>query len=128
MVIAAISRVIYATGQAEYRAGGANRGENMVYYVAHEYGGRIDNYNRAMAITKKLQLNDMANTYLCPLMALSHLSYDDTTHEEAMELCFDLLMLCDALIVASDESDGVDQEITMAEKLGMEVIYLARDI
>ena len=41
-----------------------------------------------------------------------------------MQLCEDLLILCDKLIVASDLSDGVEREITLAEKCNMEIEYL----
>lgn len=98
----------------------------MVFYVAHEYGGRPENFKRAMAVTQKLQRDDMGNTYLCPILALMHMEYTLDNRNALMELCYDLLSICDAIIVASDESDGVDAEISMAEKMGMEVIYLER--
>ena len=42
-----------------------------------------------------------------------------------MEICLDLLSVCDALIVASDISDSVQKEIDFARLVGMEVIDLA---
>ena len=42
-----------------------------------------------------------------------------------MEICLDLLSVCDYLIVASDISDGVQKEIDFARMVGMEVIDLA---
>ena len=41
-----------------------------------------------------------------------------------MELCLDILSACDKLIVASDISKGVAQEIDFANLVNMEVEYL----
>lgn len=99
----------------------------MVFYVAHCYGGKPENLIKARERVRRLQIRDPDNTYLCPLFALAFLEYGELGRDVEMELCYDLLSICDALIVASDESDGVDKEITMAERMNMEVIYLARD-
>ena len=51
-------------------------------------------------------------------------------YEEEMALCFDLLQICDKLVVASELSTGVRMEIDLAKKLlngdgePMEVEYL----
>ena len=42
-----------------------------------------------------------------------------------MEICLDLLSVCDVLLVASDVSNGVQKEIDFAKMVGMEVIDLA---
>ena len=42
-----------------------------------------------------------------------------------MEICLDLLSVCDYLIIASDISEGVQKEIDFARMIGMEVIDLA---
>ena len=44
-----------------------------------------------------------------------------------MALCIDLLSVSDILIVASDVSDGVKEEIDFARMVGMEVIDLAEE-
>ena len=93
-------------------------------YVSHAYGGKTENLERARKITHDLQVNDLENCYICPLLAFSHLGYNEVGYEEEMALCEDLLVLCDKLIVASDLSDGVDREITLAEKCNMEIEYL----
>lgn len=41
-----------------------------------------------------------------------------------MQLCLDLMSVCDALLVASELSTGVRQEIDLAKKCNMEIIYL----
>ena len=41
-----------------------------------------------------------------------------------MEMCLDLLSVCDKLIVASIPSEGVRREIEFAKMVNMEVKYL----
>ena len=97
----------------------------MIYYVSHRYGGDVANYERAKQITHDLQTNDLQNAYICPLLAFSHLGYNEIGYDEEMALCVDLLSVSDALIVASDISKGVQKEIDFAQMVGMEVIDLA---
>ena len=44
-----------------------------------------------------------------------------------MELCLDILSVCDVLVVASEISEGVQMEIDFAHLVGMEVIYLEEE-
>ena len=67
---------------------------------------------------------DLENTYICPLLALSHLKYGEIGYDEKMNLCIDLLSIADKLIVASELSKGVCREIDFANLVGMEVEYL----
>ena len=102
----------------------------MIYYVSHAYGNNPENIEKAKKITHDLQINDPENCYICPLTAFSHLKYKEIGYEEEMALCFDLLQICDKLIVASELSTGVRMEIDLAKKLlngdgePMEVEYL----
>ena len=95
-------------------------------YVSHAYGGNVENLERAKKITRNLQVKDLENCYICPLLTFSHLGYGEIGYEEEMQLCEDLLVLCDKLIVASDflASKGVKKEIDFANLVGMEVEYL----
>ena len=95
-----------------------------IYYVAHKYWANPENFERAKKITHTLQVKDLENCYICPLLAFSHLAYGEIGYEEEMQLCEDLLILCDKLIVASDLSNGVKREITLAEKCNMEIEYI----
>lgn len=95
-----------------------------IYYVAHRYGGDKNNLERAKKITHDLQVQDLENTYICPLLVFSHLEYDEMEHEAVMELYIDILSIADKLIVASDSSKGVKQEIDFANNVKMEVEYL----
>ena len=94
-------------------------------YVAHKYGGDPYNIKVAKKITHDLQINDLQNTYICPLLSFSHLGYKEIGWNEEMELCLDILSVCDVLVVASEVSDGVQMEIDFAHLVGMEVIDLA---
>ena len=96
-----------------------------LYYVAHRFGGDPANLERAKKITHDLQVTDLDNCYICPLLAFSHLDYGEIGYDQEMEICLDLLSVCDVLIVASDISDGVQKEIDFARMVGMEVIDLA---
>ena len=95
-----------------------------IFYVAHAHGGKPENMERAKQITHDLQVNDLENTYICPLMLFSHLRYGEVGYDAEMELCLDILSNSDKLIVASDITKGVAKEIDFANLVGMEVEYL----
>jgi hypothetical protein len=95
-----------------------------IYYVSHAYGGKQENLERAKKITHDLQAADLENTYVCPLLVFSHLQYGEIGYEPEMDLCLDLLSIADKLIVASDISKGVAEEIDFANLVNMEVEYL----
>ena len=96
----------------------------MLICVAHKHGGKKENLERASRITRRLQTQDLKNCYICPLLTFSHLQYGEIGFEAEMELCFDILSVCDRLLVASDVSPGVAMEIDFADMVGMEVFYL----
>ena len=94
-------------------------------YVSHKFGGDPANMERAKKITHDLQIENPTHCFICPLLAFSHLQYGEIGYDDEIELCLDLLSLCDTLIVASDVSNGVQKEIDFARMVGMEVIDLA---
>ena len=96
-----------------------------LYYVSHRFGGDPANIERAKKITHDLQVADLDNCYICPLLTFSHLKYGEIGYDQEIEICLDLLSVCDCLIVASDISEGVKKEIDFARLVGMEVIDLA---
>ena len=67
---------------------------------------------------------DLENTYICPLLAFSHLQYGELGYDDEMNLCIDLLSECERLIVASEISKGVQLEIDFAKLVNMEVLRL----
>ena len=94
-------------------------------YVSHKFGGDPANMERAKKITHDLQVADLDNCYICPLLAFSHLGYNEMGYDEEMALCIDILSVADVLIVASEPSKGVQKEIDFARMVGMDVIDLA---
>jgi hypothetical protein len=94
-------------------------------YVSHKFGGDPANMERAKKITHDLQIENPTHCFVCPLLAFSHLQYGEIGYDDEIELCLDLLSLCDTLIVASDVSKGVQKEIDFARMVGMEVVDLA---
>ena len=99
----------------------------MTFYVAHRYGGDPKNFERAKKITHDLQINDTENTYICPLLTFSHLRYGELEYDTEMELCKDVLCICDKLIVASELSKGVKEEVDLANRTGMEIEWLEEE-
>ena len=97
---------------------------NILIYVSHAYGGDKANIERARKITHDLQVKDLENCYICPLLALSDLEYGEIGYDDEMELCLDILQNCDKLIVASEISKGVQMEIDFAKLIRMEIQYL----
>lgn len=96
-----------------------------VVYVSHAYGGSTENFDRAKKITHDLQVEYPQHCFICPILAFSHFGYNEIGYDEEMEICLDLLSVCDALIVASDVSEGVRREIEFARLVDMEVHFLA---
>ena len=94
-------------------------------YVSHKFGGDPANMERAKKITHDLQIENPTHCFVCPILAFSHLQYGEIGYDDEIELCLDLLSLCDTLIVASDVSQGVQKEIDFAKMVGMEVFDLA---
>lgn len=96
----------------------------MRYYIAHKYQGDKSNIERVGVIAKKLQLEHPENAYFSPLHAFSFLEYKDMPYDDFMEICLDFLSACDALIVASEISKGIQMEIDFARLVKMEVMRL----
>lgn len=96
----------------------------MIFYVGHCFGSDKSNIERARKITHDLQVKDIANCYICPLLAFSDLEYGEIGYDDEMELCLDLLTCADRLIVASEISRGVQREIEFAKLVKMEVLRL----
>lgn len=96
----------------------------MLVYVASKYGGNPANLEIAKKITHDLQVKDLANCYICPLLTFSHLEYGELGYDDEMELCLDILQNCEKLIVASEISKGVQMEIDFAKLVKMEVMQL----
>ena len=97
----------------------------MLLYLAHKHQGNQANMERVKKIAHDLQMENPDHCVVCPLLNFSCLDYGEIGYEQEIEICLDLLSVCDVLIVASDISDGVQKEIDFARLVGMEVVYLA---
>ena len=97
----------------------------MLLYLAHKFQGKQENMERVKKIAHDLQMENPAHCVVCPLLNFSFLVYGEIGYEQEMEICLDLLSACDVLIIASDISEGVQEEIDFAKMVGMEVIDLA---
>lgn len=93
----------------------------MRYYIAHAHDADIE---RVGKIAKRLQLEHPENAYFSPLHAFSFLEYKDMSYDDFMEICYDFLSACDVLIVASEISKSVQEEIDFAKLVKMEVMQL----
>lgn len=87
----------------------------MIYYVTH------NDKAQAIETVRDMQVYDTDNMYICPLIAFSHLTEQDA---DILTLRLDLLTICDKLIVASEETDYIQAEIDLANRMGIEVEYL----
>ena len=97
----------------------------MLLYLAHKYQGDQTNMERVKKIAHDLQIENPNHCVVCPMLNFSFLGYGEIGYDQEMEICLDLLSVCDCLIVASDVSKGVQKEIDFARLVGMEVIDLA---
>lgn len=79
---------------------------------------------RAKKITRSLQMNDVANCYICPLFAFSPLNPNVIRYDDMLELRLDLLSVSDRLIVASEIDIDIKAEIDFAKLVNMEVMRL----
>lgn len=92
----------------------------MLIYVSCDW----DDVEAAKKITHELQIDDLENCYICPVLAFQHFGDKDITEKEKMEICLDLLTVCDMLVVGAETGLWESEEINLARKVGMEVFYL----
>lgn len=99
----------------------------MIYYVSHSFCSDNANIERARKITHDLQIRHLENSYICPLLAFSHINYGEVDNKDLQELYGDLLMICDGVIIAAKISQQMKADIELAKRLGMEVFALGKD-
>lgn len=99
----------------------------MLIYCAHKYtDDPAGNIRHASRTVSRLQISDQDNTYLSPLHAFSYLKPGKISYDAQMQLCEDLLMMCDMLLVIPPISKGVQREMLLAEKLHIPIKYLRK--
>ena len=98
-----------------------------IVYVAHKYDGKKEEIREATRITYNLQLKDLLNHYYCPLVAIPWLANKDISDDDKTALKLDMLTVCDSLLIASDISEDMKDEIEFAKLVKMEVLRLEED-
>lgn len=93
----------------------------MIIYVSCGVATKQSNIEKAKKIMNDLQSKDLANCYICPLLAFGHIRDEDIDPKWQMALRLDLLSVCDVLLVASKINPEIKQEIEFANLVGMEV-------
>ena len=97
----------------------------MLVFVSHCYGGNPENLERARRITHDLQVENPNHCFICPLLMFSHLQYGEIGYDEEIELCLDILSVCDQFLITSDISEEVRRELDFARLIELEALDLA---
>lgn len=96
----------------------------MLIYVSHAYDNLAVNIRKAKRITDELQRKDFPNHYYCPLTAIACLTDKDVSDDDKTALKLDMLMVCDSLLIASEITEDMKDEIDFANAVHMEVLVL----
>ena len=78
----------------------------MRIYLSHPYGGGLDNWVRINELLTELAIGDPDNTYISPVHCFGGL-YNAVPYLRGMEMCLDLLSVCDRMVVYGDWRDSV---------------------
>lgn len=68
---------------------------------------------------------DANNTYIFPINALAHLNGLSISKKDKREQRDDLICVCEKMVVAPHITAEMQEEISLAERLHLEVEYLA---
>lgn len=80
----------------------------VVLYVAHPFGGDLDNVSRAEIHLSKLRKLLPRHTLVSPIHNWGYLNYELTGQVEAISNCVSLLLRCDALVLAGRRAMGFE--------------------
>lgn len=98
----------------------------MLIYVAFA-NDKFTSARDAKRITYDLQKKDLFNHYYCPLVAIPWINDKSISDDDKTALKLDMLTVCDSLLIASDISDDMKDEIEFAKLVKMEVLRLEED-
>ena len=85
----------------------------MRIYLSHPYGGKPDNLDAIDALLRHLAIDDPDNTYLSPVHCFGGL-YNAVPYPRGLDMCLDLLSVCDRMVVYGDWRDSVGCRAEMA--------------
>ncbi len=91
-------------------------------YVAHRYEGKEENKQRVEQIIKQLVKDNPDTLYISPIHCTGFY-YHDIPYEDGMEYCFELLQMCEELLLTDDweNSRGCKLEKQFAEEKGIPI-------
>lgn len=101
----------------------------VVLYVAHPFGGDLDNVSRAEIQLSKLRKLLPRHTLVSPIHNWGYLNYELTGQVEVISNCVSLLLRCDALILTGrwEESAGCRAEYIAAKVKGLPVFTFSNN-
>jgi len=91
-------------------------------YIAHPYGGKVENKKKAEKIILKIMKKIINLTPVSPIHAFGF-AYDEFEYEKGMAYCLSLLAKCDELWLFGDweNSKGCNMEKRFAEEKGIPI-------
>ena len=88
----------------------------MLIYISHAYSAKEENKIEVEQIVRQLLKDHPQHTFISPIHTFGYL-YKDVEYAIGLQMCLDLLVVCDYMIVYGDweNSKGCKQEIEYAE-------------
>lgn len=101
----------------------------VVLYVAHPFGGDLDNVSRAEIHLSRLQKLLPRHTLVSPIHNWSYLDYERTNQVVAISDCVSLLLRCDALLLTGrwETSAGCRAEYIAAKVISLPIFTFDGD-
>lgn len=96
--------------------------EPLLVYVAHPYGGRIENKEDVDMIMRYLIKADKENVYLSPIHNYG-MAYFKNEYVKGLDICLRMLRQCDVLVLCGDwqNSKGCIGEWVLAKANNIDV-------
>ena len=94
-------------------------------YIAHSFGGKQENVDKAQAIILDLLHKHPDCTFYSPLHATGFM-YSQLTYLDGMEHCFEALSRCDELWICGNwrDSRGCNMEYGFAKAKGIPIKFI----
>lgn len=92
----------------------------MNIYISHPYSAKEENKLKVEHIIENLVKEHSEHTYISPIHTFCFL-YDKVNYETGINMCLELLKLCDMMYVYGDwqNSRGCKEEIKFCEENGI---------
>lgn len=99
------------------------RGDKMIIYVAHPYGGQKENKEKIEKYINQLVERYPNYTFVSPIHTFGFMYNVVKTYEQGMKMCLNLLRKCDGLILCQnwEKSAGCNREYNFAKDRNMEI-------